>query len=395
MKKTIRDIDVRNKKVIVRCDFNVPLDKERRITDDTRIVGAIPTIRYLTEQGAKVILLSHLGRPKGEANPRFSLSPVAKSLSEKLGQDVMFKPSDLVVDENVKKAAAELVPAQIMLLENTRYRKEEEENDPEFAAQLASLAELFVNDAFGTAHRAHASTAGIAKYLPAVIGFLIEKELRYLGEALDDPKRPFVSILGGAKVGDKIKVIKSLIEKSDQLLIGGGMAYTFLKSEGKEIGNSLLDAESIDIAKSLMQEAGEKNVELLLPADVMAGLEFKPDTDAEIFPADAIPKNRMGLDIGPEAISQFTDRIKNAKTILWNGPAGVFEMPRFSVGTRAIAEAMAASDAITVIGGGDSAAAVEQFGLADKMTHVSTGGGASLEFIEGRELPGIAVCEDK
>jgi len=394
MKKTIRDIDVDNKKVIVRCDFNVPLDENGRITDDTRIVGALQTIDYLRDKGARVVLCSHLGRPKGKPDMKYSLTPVAEDLSKKLGTEVVFISAPEVVDDAVRAAADKLDSGQVMLLENTRFRKEEEENDPGFAKDLADLADIFVNDAFGTAHRAHASTAGIADYLPSVIGFLIEKEVRFLGNALNDPARPFVAIMGGAKVSDKIKVIESLLEKADCLLIGGGMAFTFYKAQGYEIGNSLLDEAGIGIAADLLKKAAERNVDFLLPVDVNAGLEFKNDTDFGIFDTKAIPEDRMGLDIGPETIKLYVDRVLSAKTVLWNGPMGVFEMPNFADGTRAVAQAMADSEAVTVIGGGDSAAAVEQFGLADKMSHVSTGGGASLEFIEGRELPGIAVCED-
>jgi 3-phosphoglycerate kinase len=382
----------------VRCDFNVPLDAEGNITDDRRIEGAIPTIRYLTEHGAKVILMSHLGRPKGEAKPEFSLAPIARDLGQKLGQPIFFVPSPYVIDEAVKAKAAALKPGDILLLENTRFRKEEDDKDLDiqkpFAEELASLADVFVNDAFGTAHRHHASTAGVADYIPAVMGFLIEKELKYLGDALDDPKRPFVAILGGAKVADKIQVIDALIAKADTLLIGGGMAYTFLKAEGYEIGKSLLDAEGLDLARGLMEKAKEKGVVLLLPVDVKAAAAFDNDAPAEIVKATAIPADEQGLDIGPETCHLFATEIAKAGTVLWNGPMGVFEMPNFAAGTLAVAEAMAASVAVTIIGGGDSAAAVEQFGLADKMSHVSTGGGASLEFIEGQTLPGVA-CLDK
>ena len=395
MKKTIRDIDVKGKNVIVRCDFNVPLDAEGRITDDTRILGALPTIRYLSEQGAKAILLSHLGRPDGSYDEKYSLKPVAKDLSEKLGKDVLFLSSPVVVDEAVKEAAGKMNPGDIMLLENTRFRKEETDNDPAFAGELASLADIFVNDAFGSAHRAHASTAGIAAYIPAVSGFLIEKEVAFLGDALDNPKRPFVAILGGAKVSDKIKVIKNLLTKADTLIIGGGMAFTFLKSQGHETGKSLLDKESVGLAAALLKEAAERKVELLLPVDINAGKTFDNDTESGIYDVDSFPPDMMGLDIGPRSEQLFRERIMEAGTILWNGPMGVFEMPSFAGGTRAVARALADSGAVTVIGGGDSAAAVEQFGLADKMSHVSTGGGASLEFIEGLELPGIAVLEEK
>jgi len=403
MKKTVKDIDVRDKTVIMRCDFNVPLDADGKITDDTRIVGALPTIEYLVDAGAKLILMSHLGRPKGEAKPEFSLAPVAAELSQRLGKEVWFESVPEVVNEQVRAKAAALAPGDVMLLENTRFRKEEDAKDlsvqEPFAKELASLAEIYVNDAFGTAHRHHASTAGVAAYLPAVSGFLIEKEVRFLGDALANPKRPFVAILGGAKVADKIKVIESLLEKADTLLIGGGMAYTFLKSQGLEIGNSILDQDGIELAGELLSQAQAKGVELLLPVDVKAADAFENDAAADFCPSDAIPKDRQGLDIGPETIALFAGKIKAAGTVLWNGPMGVFEMPNFAAGTRAVAEAMAEATekhgAMTIIGGGDSAAAVEQMGLADKMSHVSTGGGASLEFIEGKTLPGVAVCEDK
>ena len=396
--KTIRDIDFEGKTAIVRCDFNVPLDQEGRITDDRRIEGALPTIRYLTEHGAKVILMSHLGRPNGEAKPEFSLAPVARDLSEKLGKQILFESVPTVINDEIKAKVAALKPGDIMLLENTRFRKEEDDKDlniqKPFAEELASLADVFVNDAFGTAHRHHASTAGVADYIPSVMGFLIEKELKYLGDALNDPKRPFVAILGGAKVADKIKVIDSLLNKADTVLIGGGMAFTFLKAEGFEIGKSILDADGLDLARELLNKAKEKGIPFLLPVDVKAATAFDNDASAEIVDVASIPADEMGLDIGPETVKIFADEIKKAGTILWNGPVGAFEMPNFADGTKAIALAMADCDAVTVIGGGDSAAAVEQFGLADKMDHVSTGGGASLEFIEGRVLPGVA-CLDK
>jgi 3-phosphoglycerate kinase len=395
MKKTLRDIDVNGKKVIVRCDFNVPLDETGRITDDTRIVGAMPTIEYLLAHGAAVILLSHLGRPKGEANPKYSLKPVADALTKRLGTEVWFKSVASVVDGEVKDKAASLKSGEVMLLENTRFRKEETANDSEFSKELASLADIFVNDAFGSAHRAHASTAGIASYIPAVSGFLIEKEVKFLGGVLDNPARPFVAILGGAKVADKIKVIENLLTKADTLLIGGGMTYTFLKSKGYEIGTSILDENSVDLAASLLKKAEEKGVELLLPVDVKAGRDFDNDTEAAYYDSDAIPAAWMAMDIGPKTEALFAEKIKSAGTVLWNGPMGVFEMPNFAAGTRAVAEALAEAEGVSVIGGGDSAAAVEQFGLAGLMSHVSTGGGASLEFIEGNVLPCIAVLEDK
>lgn len=394
MKKTVRDIQVKDKKVIVRCDFNVPL-KDGVITDDTRIKAALPTIRYLLDEGAAVILMSHLGRPKGEPDAQYSLQPVAGRLSELLAREVIFARSDRVVDDQVRTAAAGLLPGQVMLLENVRFRKEETKNGEDFARELAQLADIYVNDAFGTAHRAHASTAGIAAFLPAVSGFLIEKEVKFLGEALDAPKRPFVAIMGGAKVGDKIPVIRNLLGKVDALLIGGGMTYTFYKARGYEIGTSILDAESLELASSLLKEAAEKNVRLLLPVDVLCGREFKNDTETLVCRAEEMPPDMMGLDIGPETIAAYSSEIASAGTIVWNGPMGVFEMESFAGGTRAVAEAMSRCGAVTVIGGGDSAAAVTQFGLADKMSHISTGGGASLEFLEGKELPGIAVLENK
>lgn len=394
MKKTVRDIQVKDKKVIVRCDFNVPL-KDGVITDDTRIKAALPTIRYLLDEGAAVILMSHLGRPKGEPDAQYSLQPVAGRLSELLAREVIFAKSDRVVDDEVRAAAAKLMAGQVMLLENVRFRKEETKNGEDFARELAQLADIYVNDAFGTAHRAHASTAGIAAFLPAVSGFLIEKEVKFLGEALDAPKRPFVAIMGGAKVGDKIPVIRNLLGKVDALLIGGGMTYTFYKARGYEIGTSILDEESLELASSLLKEAAEKNVRLLLPVDVLCGREFKNDTETLVCRAEEMPPDMMGLDIGPETIAAYSSEIDSAGTIVWNGPMGVFEMENFAGGTRAVAEAMSRCGAVTVIGGGDSAAAVTQFGLADKMSHISTGGGASLEFLEGKELPGIAVLEDK
>ncbi len=394
MKKTVRDIDVAGKRVLVRCDFNVPM-KDGEITDDIRIRSALPTIRYLIENDAKVILMSHMGRPKGEPKPEFTLLPVAERLKELLGQDVLFVSSPVVVDEQVKEAALALPSGQVMLLENTRYRKEETKNEEPFTGQLAELGEIFVNDAFGTAHRAHCSTAGLAAYMPAVSGFLIEKEVKFLGDALEDPERPFVAIMGGAKVGDKIPVIENLMKKVDTLIIGGGMSYTFFKAMGYEIGTSILDEESIGLAKELMEKAKAAGVELLLPVDTVCAEEFSNDSRQAIFPREEIPADMMGMDIGPKTIALYEETLKKAKTVVWNGPCGVFEMPAFAEGTKAIASALAQSDAVTVIGGGDSAAAVEQFGFADKMTHISTGGGASLEFLEGKELPGIACLEDK
>ena len=394
MKKTIRDIDWAGKRAVMRADFNVPLDGDV-ITDDIRIKAALPSIEYLLDHGASIVLMSHLGRPKGEAKPEFSLAPVAKRLSELLGKEVKFVPSDVVVDDNVRKAAADLKAGEAMLIENVRYRAEETKNDPGFAKDLASLGDIFVQDAFGTAHRAHSSTTGIADYIPAVSGFLIEKELKFLGEAVNNPKRPFAAVMGGAKVKDKIPVITNLLDKVDILIVGGGMAYTFFKSQGYSIGTSLLDEEGLDLAADILKLAAEKGVKFMLPVDVVCADEFANDSPHDTYDIDEIPDNRMGLDIGEETIKLFTDALKASKTVVWNGPMGVFEMDNFAVGTKAIAECLAEIDATTVIGGGDSAAAVAKFGLADKMTHISTGGGASLEFLEGIEFPGIAIIEDK
>ena len=392
-KKTIEDIDVSGKKVLVRCDFNVPLDENKNITDETRINAALPTIKYLLEHKAAVILCSHLGRPKGEFNMKYSLAPVAKRLSEKLGFEV--KLAKDVIGPDAKKLAAEVKPGQAVLLENVRFHAEEEKNDPAFAKELASMADIYVSDAFGTVHRAHASTAGVAQYLPAVAGFLIGKELNFLGKAVTNPERPFVAILGGAKVKDKIGVITNLIEKVDTLLIGGGMAYTFMKATGGEIGNSLCDDERLSLALELLDKAKAKGVKLLLPIDNVCGKEFSNDTEQMICESGKIPEGWEGLDIGPKTVELFSKEIKAAKTVVWNGPMGVFEMPNFAKGTLAIATAMAESDATTIIGGGDSAAAVTQMGLAGKMSHISTGGGASLEFLEGKTLPGVAALNDK
>lgn len=394
MKKTVKDIDVSGKRVLVRCDFNVPM-KDGVITDDIRITSALPTIKYLIENDAKVILMSHMGRPKGEPKPEFSLKPVADRLAQLLGMDVVFAASDVVVDDSVRAKADELKPGQVMLLENVRYRKEETKNEEPFTGELASLGDIFVNDAFGTAHRAHCSTAGLAKYMPSVSGFLIEKEAKFLGDALEDPQRPFLAIMGGAKVGDKIPVIENLLKKVDSLIIGGGMSYTFFKAMGYEIGKSILDEESIDLAKELMKKAEDAGVKLLLPVDTVCAKEFDNDSESGVFDRDSIPADMMGMDIGPKTVELYKTAIAEAKTVVWNGPAGVFEMPNFAAGTKAIAEALASSGAVTIIGGGDSAAAVEQFGLADKMTHISTGGGASLEFLEGKDLPGISCLEEK
>ena len=392
-KKTIEDIEVSGKKVLVRCDFNVPLDGDK-ITDETRIVAALPTIQYLLDHNAAVILTSHLGRPKGEFNMKYSLAPVAARLSEKLGKPVVLAKD--VIGEDAKKCVSEMKPGDVVLLENVRFHKEEEKNDPEFAKALASFAEIYVNDAFGTAHRAHASTEGVTHYLPAVAGYLIGKELDFLGNAVENPKRPFVAILGGAKVKDKIGVITNLLEKVDTLIIGGGMAYTFQKAMGGRIGNSIHEDDKMELAKELLAKAAYKGVKLLLPVDNVCGSDFNNDCDRITVDAEAgIPADYEGMDIGPKSIKLFSEAIKEAKTVVWNGPMGVFEMPNFAVGTLAVATAMAESDAITIIGGGDSAAAVTQMGLADKMSHISTGGGASLEFLEGKELPGVAALNDK
>ena len=394
MKKTIKDIDWTGKRAVMRCDFNVPLDGDT-ITDDIRIRAALPSIEYLLENGASVVLMSHLGRPKGEPKPEFSLAPVAKRLAELTGKEVKFVPSDVVVDDNVRAAAKDLKAGEMLLIENVRYVAGETKNDPVFAKALSELGDIFVQDAFGSAHRAHSSTAGIADYIPAVSGFLIEKELKFLGEAVNNPQRPFAAIMGGAKVKDKIPVITNLLDKVDILIIGGGMAYTFFKSQGYSIGKSLLDEEGLELAGEILQKAAEKGVKFMLPVDVVAADEFSNDSPYGVYDVDAIPEDKMGLDIGPETIKLYTDALKTTKTVVWNGPMGVFEMDNFAVGTKAIADCLAEIDATTVIGGGDSAAAVAKFGVADKMTHISTGGGASLEFLEGKELPGIAVIDDK
>ena len=395
MKKTIRDIDLKGKRVLIRCDFNVPLDSNQNITDDTRIRAALPTLEYLVTQGAKVVVMSHLGRPKGKAAAEFSLAPVAVRLAELLGKQVEFADSDVVVDDSVKEKVAGLKDGDVLLLQNVRFRKEETDNEPGFAKELASLGDVFVQEAFGTAHRAHASTAGVADYLPCVSGFLIEKEVKFLGSALHNPQRPFIAIMGGAKVGDKIKVIENLLTKVDTLIIGGGMTYTFYKAMGLEIGTSILDADNIDLAKMLLEKATSLNVKLLLPVDIVCADEFSNDAKYQTYSRDQIPSDMMGLDIGEETVKLYSEEIAKAKTVVWNGPMGVFEMENFAKGTKAIAEALATSDATTIIGGGDSAAAVEQFGLADKMSHISTGGGASLEFLEGKILPGISIIEEK
>lgn len=393
-KKSVEDLDVKGKRVLVRCDFNVPL-KDGEITNDKRIVAALPTIKYLMEQGAKVILCSHLGRPKGEYKPEFSLAPVAKRLSEYLGVDVPLAEDENVVGENAKKMAADLQDGQVMLLENVRYRAEETKNEENFSKELASLADLFVNDAFGTAHRAHCSTTGVASYLPAACGYLIQKEIQFMGGALADPKRPLVAILGGAKVSDKIGVISNLIDKCDTIIIGGGMAYTFMKYLGHNIGTSLLEADWVDKAGEMMQTAKDKGVKFLIPVDNRCGKEYKEDTEVLVCKSDDIPDGWMGLDIGPKTEKLFADAIDGAGTVIWNGPMGVSEWDNFASGTIAVAKAIADSGAISIIGGGDSVAAVTKLGFADKMSHISTGGGASLEFLEGKELPGIAALQDK
>lgn len=392
-KKTVKDIDLKGKKVFVRCDFNVPMDENRNITDNTRIVAALPTIKYLLEQNCKLILASHLGRPKGEYKPEYSLAPVSKELSKLLGKEVIM--ANDVVGEDATSKASNLKEGEILLLENVRFHKEETENDTEFSKKLASMAEVFVNDAFGTAHRAHSSTTGIASYLPAVSGFLIEKELKFLGNAVNNPERPFVAILGGAKVSDKIGVIDSLLEKVDTLMIGGGMAYTFFKAQGYEVGNSICEMDKLDLAKSAMEKAKQKGVKLMLPVDTKIGKEFKADTESKTVKYTEIPADWEGFDIGAETIKMFSDELRNAKTVIWNGPLGLFEFDQFAIGTNEIAKVLSEIDATTIIGGGDSAAAVKKAGLEDKMTHISTGGGASLEFLEGKKLPGIDALMDK
>ena len=393
-KKTVKDIDVKGKKVLLRCDFNVPQDKATgAITDDKRIVAALPTIRYLLEQGAAVIACSHLGKPKGEWKESLSLAPVAVRLSELLDREVIFAKD--IIGEDAKSKAAALQPGEIMLLENLRFDKGEEKNDPAFAKALADLAEVYVSDAFGTVHRAHASTAGVAAYLPAVSGFLIGKELEIMGSALANPKRPLVAILGGAKVSSKIGVINNLLDIADTIIVGGGMTYTFIKAMGGSVGTSLLEADWLDYCKDMMAKAKEKGVKFLLPVDTLCAAEFSADAKPELVDTMHIPDDRMGMDIGPKTIEEFTNAVKGAGTVIWNGPMGVFEFPAFAEGTRAMAKALAETDAITIVGGGDSAAAVSQLGFGDQMTHISTGGGASLEFLEGKELPGVACLLDR
>ena len=393
-KKTVKDIDVNAKKVLVRCDFNVPIDSETgKITDNRRIRAALPTIQYLLDHNAKVILCSHLGRPKGEFNLKYSLKPVAEELSKLLNKDV--KLAKDVIGESAKELTSNMKEGDIVLLENVRFHKEEEQNDPEYSKALASMAEIYVNDAFGTAHRAHSSTTGVADYLPAVSGFLIEKELEFLGGALENPKHPFVAILGGAKVSDKIGVIENLLDNVDTLIIGGGMAYTFYKAQGHHIGTSICEEDKLDLAKSILEKAQEKGVKLLLPVDNHVSSEYSNNGEEKMVDSTEIPDGFMGLDIGPKTIEKFEEAVKDAKTVVWNGPLGVCEFDKFATGTKAVATMLSKLDAITIIGGGDSAAAIEKLGLADKMTHISTGGGASLEFLEGKTLPGIACLQDK
>ena len=393
-KVTVRDIDLKGKKVLMRCDFNVPLDENLNITDKTRIIAALPTIQYVLDQGAKLILCSHLGRPKGEVKKEFSLAPVAKELSVQLGREV--KLADDIIGDSAKALTANMKEGEVVLLENVRYDAREEANDEEFSKELASLAEVYVNDAFGTAHRAHASTEGVSKFLPSACGFLIEKELEQLGDSLNNPVRPFVAILGGKKVSDKIGVINSLLDKVDTLIIGGAMAYTFFRAQGYSTGKSLVEEDKIDLAKELLAKAEAKGVKLLLPVDTKCGKEFSEDTETLVVKSNEIPDDWEGFDIGPESIELYKSVLAEAKTVLWNGPVGVFELKPFAVGTNAIAEYLAElTDCKTIIGGGDSAAAVTKAGLADKMTHISTGGGASLEFIEGKVLPGIECIPNK
>ncbi|HIT86538.1 MAG TPA: phosphoglycerate kinase [Candidatus Coprocola pullicola] len=394
-KKSIDDLVVKGKKVLVRCDFNVPL-QDGVITDENRIVAALPTIEKLIQEGAKVILCSHMGKPKGEPKPELSLAPVAKRLCEKLGKEVVFAKDDNVVGENAKKAVAQMKDGDIVLLENTRYRKEETKNEESFSKELGSLAEIFVNDAFGSSHRAHCSTVGVTKFVKeSAVGYLMEKEINFLGNAVNNPERPFVAILGGSKVSDKINVINNLLEKVDTLIIGGGMAYTFAVAKGGKVGKSLLEEDKVEYAKQMMKKAEEKGVKFLIPVDTVITQEFKNDTPFKTVSTMNIPDDWEGLDIGEESRKIFAEAIQGAKTVVWNGPMGVFEFPNFAKGTQAVAEAMAQIDATTIIGGGDSAAAVNQLGYGEKMTHISTGGGASLEFLEGKELPGVAAVDDK
>ncbi len=394
MKKTIRDENLNSKKVLVRCDFNVPL-QDGEIANDIRIVEALPTLKYLIENKAKVIIASHLGRPKGKPSPKYSLAPVKARLSELLGQDVKFISCDTVIDDAVKSMAQNLKDGEVMLLENVRFREEETDNAPEFAKELSELAEIFVQEAFGTSHRAHASTAGVAYYLPALSGFLIEKEVKFLGDALNNPNRPLVAILGGAKVGDKIPIIENLIDKADAILVGGGMAYTFFKGMGLEIGDSLLDEENIELTREMLRKSEKKGVNFYLPVDILVADAFSEDANTRVVDFDKIPSDMEGMDIGPKTIELYTKVLKDANTVVWNGPLGVFEMNKFSTGTKSIAAVVASLSGDTIIGGGDLAAAVDKFGFRENMTHISTGGGASLEFLQGSTLPGIAVIQDK
>ncbi|MTI69550.1 MAG: phosphoglycerate kinase [Firmicutes bacterium] len=394
-KKSVEDIDLKGKKVLVRCDFNVPMNDDGEITDDRRIKSALPTIEHIIKEGGMPILMSHLGRPKGEVKPELSLEPVAKRLANLLGREVLFAEDDEVVGDSAKKATKEMKEGKIVLLQNTRFRKEEKKNDKEFAKELSALADLFVNDAFGTAHRAHASNVGVSEYLPTSMGYLIKKEIDVMGKAITNPEKPFVAILGGAKVSDKIGVIENLLNKVDSLLIGGGMMFTFLKAKGLDTGKSLLEEEKIKLAKELLKRAKDKGVDIVLPIDTVVAKEFKNDTEFKTVDVNEIPEDMMGLDIGTKTRKAFKKVIKEAKTVVWNGPMGVFEMENFAKGTEDIAKALAESNATTIIGGGDSAAAVEKTGLNDKMSHISTGGGASLELFEGKSLPGIEAIEDK
>lgn len=394
-KKTVEDLNVKGKRVLVRCDFNVPI-KDGKITDENRIDAALPTIKKLIQDGGKVILCSHMGKPKGEPKPELSLAPVAERLSEKLEMSVLFAKDTNVVGENAKKAVANMKDGEVVLLENTRYRKEETKNEEAFSKELAKLADIFVNDAFGTSHRAHCSTVGVAKFVKeSAVGYLMEKEINFLGNAVNNPEHPFVAILGGSKVSDKINVIKNLLNKVDTLIIGGGMAYTFAYANGGKVGNSLLEADKVEYAREMMQEAKDKGVKFLIPMDTVIAKEFKNDTEFKTVPIMDIPDDWQGLDIGEKTRELFVDAIKNAKTVVWNGPMGVFEYENFAHGTKTVAQALSELDAVTIIGGGDSAAAVNQMGFGDKMTHISTGGGASLEFLEGKELPGVVAVDDK
>lgn len=395
MKKTLKDFNFSGKTALIRCDFNVPLDKELNITDDRRIVSSIPTIEYVLNQGGAVVLMSHLGRPKGKYNSEMSLKPVRKRLEELLKRKVLLAESETVIDESVKKQASQLKAGEVLLLENTRFRSEEEANDETFARELAQLGDIYVNDAFGTSHRAHASNVGVSKHLPSCLGLLVEREVAVMGDALANPARPFMAILGGKKVSDKILVIENLLEKVDALLIGGGMAFTFLKAKGYDVGKSLVEEDKIDLAKTLMEKAEKNGVEMLLPVDVVSAKEVDEQAEASVVDITKIPADEMGLDIGPKTVAVFSKAISSAKTVIWNGPMGVFEIPKFSKGTFAITEKLAETDCVSIIGGGDSAAAVEESGLSDKMTHISTGGGASLEFLEGKVLPGIDAIEEK